>query len=147
MAYQRWVVSTEDLESIDAVRARDLVIRCFFEAQKETFSASRRQVGLESDDETLQRDVTNAVRAACRETGADFDHPTPETLADVVQVLARKAAAAVGVLEDKRNTIRRPRRPGSRPRESWRPWTRRRLPRGCPRPGPGGGGCRGPGTL
>jgi len=91
--YQRWRVSTEDLVDLTPAKARDLVVRCFFDAQRETFAASRREMGVTIDDKNLEHDVLGAVRAAFREIGGDFEAPTVSTLTQAVAVLGRKAAA------------------------------------------------------
>lgn len=88
-----WCVTEEDLQDLDAVKARDLVIRCFFEAHKETYAAAKAKLGVPTGDDEVRRSIVAAVRLAFREVGADFDHPTKEALTQVIDVLGRKAAA------------------------------------------------------
>mgnify|MGYP001053264584 CR=1 FL=1 len=41
--FKRWFVSEEDLQGLNPIKARDIIIKCFFEAQKETFRKSKRE--------------------------------------------------------------------------------------------------------
>ncbi len=92
--FNRWRLETSDVRGLDAVKARDLVINCFFEAQKETLSRAKQKVGMESTtDEEMKRTTAAIVRVAFKEIGADFDHPTRKALEQVVQALAHKAEA------------------------------------------------------
>ena len=34
--YQKWTVSNSDLTDMNPIKARDLIIQCFYEAQRET---------------------------------------------------------------------------------------------------------------
>ncbi len=73
------------------VKARDLIVKCFYEAQRETFAAAGENLGRAPNDAELHNTVTGAVRVTFREAGADFDHPTKDSLMAVVQILARKS--------------------------------------------------------
>ena len=73
------------------IKARDLIVQCFFEAQKETIAAAGKKLGHAPDDAELQNTVVGAVRLAFRETAGDFDQPTKSTLVGAVEVLARKS--------------------------------------------------------
>jgi hypothetical protein len=89
----RWAAREEDLEDLDPVKARDLIVRCFFESQRETFAEVKQRIGTPADDETVRRTVVAAVRISMTDAGGDFDHPTVETLGGAVQALAGRAAS------------------------------------------------------
>ncbi len=93
MEFKRWNVRTTDLVDMTPIKARDLIVKCFFEAQKETFLRSRKDLGLDTSDEDLYASVVGAVRMAFNEIAGDFDNPSKEQLFQVVEVLARKAKA------------------------------------------------------
>ncbi|MER2561640.1 MAG: hypothetical protein ABTQ32_13015 [Myxococcaceae bacterium] len=85
--------SNEDLVGLTPVRARDLVVKCFLNAQLETFKRAATRLGSNTSVEQLQRTVEGAVWLAFRSTKGDFEHPTKETLMAAVMDLAGKAAA------------------------------------------------------
>ena len=92
--FNRWRLEASDVRGLDASRARDLVINCFFEAQKETLSRAKQKIGMENTtDEEMKRTTATIVRMAFKDIGADFDNPTPKTLEQVVGILAQKAEA------------------------------------------------------
>lgn len=91
--FKTWTCSEADLLDLDAQRARDLVVRCFYEAQRHTFATQKERLGLPADLEALQRSASGAVRAAFQASGGDFGSPTKESLEAAIQVLARKAAS------------------------------------------------------
>jgi hypothetical protein len=87
----RWNLSDSDLLDMTPIKARDLIVECFYQAQKETIGAAGKKLGQTQDDAELRDTVTGAVRLACREAAADFDHPTKHGLMAAVQILARKS--------------------------------------------------------
>jgi len=91
--YQRWQLKEQDLEGLNPIRARDIIIKCFFEAQKETFERSKKLLDRPASDDDIYRSVVGAVKVAFDETGGDFEKPGRETLVKVVTTLARKAGA------------------------------------------------------
>lgn len=91
--FKRWELQQKDVEGLNAEKARDLIVRCFFEAQKETFGRAKKDLGLVSDDDQLMASVRTAVKLAFRETGNDFDRPDRQGLEKVVGVLATRAAS------------------------------------------------------
>lgn len=88
---QRWFLSHKDLLGLTPLKARDLIIKCFFTAQKETFEKSRRKKGFSTTDKDIKATVVAAVKSVLVHIGADFDNPSEESLARVVEVLAAKA--------------------------------------------------------
>jgi hypothetical protein len=91
-AYARWHVSSVDLYDLTPEKARDIIVKCFYEAQKETFARASEHMGKRQDDEQLETSVRSAVRLTFKEANADFDHPTKKDLEAVVGILARKAS-------------------------------------------------------
>lgn len=89
----RWCPTDADLKNLDLEKARDLIVDCFFEAQKETLTRAKEQLGEVPDDATLRKDVETMVRITFREIGFSFDAPTKENLGLVVVGLAKKAKA------------------------------------------------------
>ena len=89
--YTRWTVSPRDLQGMSEERARDLIVRCFIEAQKETFQHARERLGASTDEGSIQKTMMTSVRMAFTEVGGDFDHPTPDSLQKVVEKLGRAA--------------------------------------------------------
>jgi hypothetical protein len=91
--FHRWRLKEEDMADLDPAKARDLIIRCFYEAQKETFARSKESLGLRAEEEQLQASVLSAIKRAFRETGGDFDSPTRQSLLKIIEVLGRKSLA------------------------------------------------------
>ncbi|MEW6757875.1 MAG: hypothetical protein AB1347_06615 [Acidobacteriota bacterium] len=92
-AHPKWVVPATDLVDLTPEKARELIVRCFLEAQKETFARARERLGQIPTEAALLANVEGAVRLAFRESGGDFDRPTAQSLEKVVEVLARKAGS------------------------------------------------------
>lgn len=88
---QRWFLSHKDLLGLTPLKARDLIIKCFFTAQQETFEKLRKKKGLSSTDEDIKATVTAAIKSVFVHSGADFDNPTEESLLKVVEALAAHA--------------------------------------------------------
>jgi len=87
----RWDLSDSDLLDMTPIKARDLIVECFYQAQKETISDAGRRIGQAQNQAELRNTVSGAVRLAFREAAADFDRPTKHSLMAVVQILARKS--------------------------------------------------------
>jgi hypothetical protein len=87
-----WTVPEAELRRLTSERARDLIVECFFQAQRETFLRAKQRVGAgATDPQALRAAVVGAVRVAFKECDGDYERPTPATLAKMVRVLARKA--------------------------------------------------------
>jgi hypothetical protein len=83
-----------DLEGLTPLRARDLLVECFYYAQHETLARTRLRLGVgHLDEASIRAGVTGAVRLAFKEAGGDYEHPTASSLAGAIDVLARKAEA------------------------------------------------------
>jgi hypothetical protein len=89
----KWSVQPSELVGVTPESARDLITRCFFEEQKETFAQADINLGHSPNDADLQNMIVGAIRLAFRETGYDYEHPTKKALTSVIEVLARKVRA------------------------------------------------------
>ncbi len=89
--FKRWSVKESDLADLTPSKARDLLIDCFYNAQKETFLRARKQLGVVSSDEDIYASVVAGVRKAFSEVNGDFEKPEKEKLAKVLEALVKKA--------------------------------------------------------
>lgn len=92
-SYKRFALSKEELQNLTPLKARDIIVHCFFEAQKETFTRVMKTLGNIPNDADLKVKLEGSVRLAFKEAGGDFDHPNLQSLMKAVQVLGNKAAA------------------------------------------------------
>ena len=86
-------LTAEELSSLNPIGARDLVVRCFYAAQRETFERAAKSMHATPTEAELKKTVEGAVRLAFRSVKGDFENPTAATLMAVVQALAAKAAS------------------------------------------------------
>ncbi|MFH1061862.1 MAG: hypothetical protein V1747_03120 [Candidatus Omnitrophota bacterium] len=91
--HERWYLQASDLQDLNPQKARDLVIKCFFEAQKQTFKHAKQKFGKASDDTDVLQRITSVVKLTFQQINADFEHPTKETLIKVTERLAAMSAS------------------------------------------------------
>ena len=60
----RWDLSDSDLLDMTPIKARDLIVECFYQAQKETISDAGRRIGQAQNQAELRNTVSGAVRLA-----------------------------------------------------------------------------------
>ena len=89
--FNRWCLEPEDLKELDAVKARDLIIECFFDAQKETLARAKKTLGQGAETDEMKRATVSIIKVTFKELGADWNRPTKETLGKVVESLAKKS--------------------------------------------------------
>lgn len=89
--FQRWFVTSKDLQKMTPAKARDLIIKCFYAAQKETFANIKLQEKLPASEQEVKNTVTAAVKSVFTQIGEDFENPTKPGLLKVVEVLAANA--------------------------------------------------------
>ena len=77
----------------DPIKARDLIVEYFHEAQREKFFTARRALGASTGDREVYETVVGAVKMVFTTHGVDFANPTRDGLARVIEALARKASA------------------------------------------------------
>ncbi len=91
--FKRWECKSEcEASGMTPIKARDLIIKCYFEAQKERFTGTQDNSSNKSDDE-LYKSATGAVKVVFKEMGGDFQNPTKFYLEQAAQSFAKKAAA------------------------------------------------------
>ncbi len=86
-----WSVVVSDLVDLTPTKARDLIVECFHQAQKQHIATASEFIGQPITEADLRNMVIGAVRLAFREAKGDFDQPTKPALMKVVEILARKA--------------------------------------------------------
>lgn len=93
--FKKWYLKETDLIDVTPFKVRDLIIECFYEAQKETFRRIKMRTGEVSPatDEDLRRSIVNAIKMAFNKMAGDFEKPTKDSLLLVVAYLARQAAS------------------------------------------------------
>lgn len=91
--FKRWSLKEADLKGLNPVKARDLIVKCFYEAQKETFAMAKERLGLPVADKDIHMSVVRTVKSAFGEVGGDYENPTKESLSKIVKILLRKAKA------------------------------------------------------
>lgn len=89
--FHRWECCENDFQDLTPVKARDLIVKCFFEAQKETYHRTKQAIGVSDTDEEIHRTVVAGIRATFKEIEGDYENPTKGTLMKVVESLAKKA--------------------------------------------------------
>ena len=92
-SYERFSVSKEELQNLTPLKARDIIVHCFFDAQKETFARVMKNLGNIPNDADLKIKLEGSVRLAFQEAEGDFNHPNLQCLMKTVEVLGNKAAA------------------------------------------------------
>jgi hypothetical protein len=92
-AYKRWFCSPSDLVGLNPTRARDIIVKCFFEAQHEAMARSNEIRGLDTDPDALRSQVQVAIRNAFERTGGDFKNPDKVSLVRILGALAESASA------------------------------------------------------
>jgi hypothetical protein len=112
--FKKWSLKESDLQDVTPFKVRDLIIECFYEAQKETFRRIKMRTGkfeLEpATDEDLRRSIVNAIKMAFNKTNGDFEQPAKDNLLLVVAYLARQATGwgtPPDIIEHHKNEIYR----------------------------------------
>lgn len=89
--YQRWFCIPSDLVDLTAQRARDMIVECFFHAQRETIERTRVATGLDTDLSAIRMQAEDAVRGAFTHTGGDFEKPDKASLERALESLLETA--------------------------------------------------------
>ena len=85
--FYKWTASNEQLFGLDPVKARDLVIECFHNAQKDKFRALKEKAGIPASEKDVYDSIAVMVRLAFVEVEGDFQQPTKAALLKVVGFL------------------------------------------------------------
>lgn len=91
--FHRWRLQDKDLENLTPYKARDIMVTCFTEAQKETFARSKKDLGMSSDDKQLRDSIVTAIKMVFKEVGGDYETPTKEALVKSMDVLGRRSSS------------------------------------------------------
>jgi hypothetical protein len=90
--FKRWILRESDLIDLSPQKARDLIIECFYEAQKEAYRIARHNLGEKPlTEEQLRKKMEDFVKAAFLSTDGDFENPTVDSLSEAVEFLASRA--------------------------------------------------------
>ncbi|MBI4710384.1 MAG: hypothetical protein HY759_04700 [Nitrospirae bacterium] len=91
--YELWFVSADDLKDVTPKKARDIIIKCFFDAQKATFAMAGEKLGKKPNEKELYGAIKSEVKKTFNEAKCDFENPTKENLRKVVDLLYIKSAS------------------------------------------------------
>ncbi len=91
--YELWFVSADDLKEVTPKKARDIIIKCFFDAQKATFAIAGEKQGKKTNEIELHEAIKSEVKKTFNEAKCDFGNPTKECLRKVVELLYIKSAS------------------------------------------------------
>lgn len=87
----KFCIFPSDLIAIEPHKARDLIVKCFFHAQRQTFERARKALGIPTEYKDLQKSTAAVVKLAFKEAGYDFEKPSKEALVAVIRILAGNA--------------------------------------------------------
>ncbi|MBO8130933.1 MAG: hypothetical protein H0Z29_05370 [Candidatus Marinimicrobia bacterium] len=88
-----WNIPKKSLDDLTPVKLRDLILECFFHAQKETIAFTKQKLGQQPDDESIRSSVYNMVKMMFKRFNEDFDNPTKEGICKVVNEMAKISKA------------------------------------------------------
>ena len=95
---ESWKIPEEKLSGeLSATDVRDLMVECFWQAQRESFARAATTVGRSLDG--VRQTILTVVKIAFENSGGHFDRPTKQTLEQVLPLLVAKAGA-FGTPED-----------------------------------------------
>lgn len=89
--FKRWFCLPSELIGLTPQHARDLIVECFFQAQRETMERTRVAIGLDPDLDAIRAEAESAVRNAFVRTDGDFESPDKESLERAVESLLETA--------------------------------------------------------
>lgn len=92
-AFHRWECEPDKFRALTPIGVRDMILDCFYQAQKDTYAGAKKGTAAMNTDEDLKRIVWGAVRLAFDRSQVDFCRPTREGLRRVVALLAKKASS------------------------------------------------------
>ncbi|MCK5598316.1 hypothetical protein KAI78_01730 [bacterium] len=88
---QRWAISDEDLVDLNPAKVVELMIQCFFAAQKETFRQAKDRLGFDTSDDKIM----NSVRTIVKKNFKSIDVvPEEANLDDIIKVMENLAYEA-----------------------------------------------------
>ena len=84
--FHRFQLSAEDVAAPSPEKARDTMVRCFREAQGQTFSWAARGTVKKGEDLEAVHAVRDMMAGIFLEMGVDFDRPTKDGLLKILRV-------------------------------------------------------------
>lgn len=91
--HSSWEPSAEDLVDLTPVKARELLVRCFVEAQGEMLASAKRRMGVRDHADAIERTIRASIKSKFAGLGLDYENPTCEGIALVLDELAKQASA------------------------------------------------------
>lgn len=88
---KRWYCIPSELVDLTPQHARDLVVECFFQAQREAMERTRAAMGLDTNLDAVRAEAESAVRNAFACTGGDFENPDKVSIERAVESLLQVA--------------------------------------------------------
>lgn len=90
---RKWAVSESDLKDLTPVKARDLMVECFYHAQKETYARIKQDANVLPTDENIRASVLASIKLAFKMNDVSFNEPTVRGIRVVAEMLAEKSAS------------------------------------------------------
>ena len=94
MEYTKWSIKEEDLKDLTLIDARNLIIICFYESQKESIASTKKDLNSKINDGEMYNSVVARVRFASKQCGGDWKNPSLKYLFNIVKYLESSASAA-----------------------------------------------------
>lgn len=91
--FERWCLNLSDLEEMNTLKARDVIMNCFYEAQKETYMRGGRLTGQDFSEAEVRNTIFYSFKSGFKSINADFDNPTVDSINQLLALLMRKAKA------------------------------------------------------
>ena len=88
-----WVVDLNGKTELTPVEVRNIIVKCFIEAQKETIKRAATKLGRSTSEETIAGSIQTLVKMSFKRVGANYDNPKQSDFTEVVGTLAKKARA------------------------------------------------------
>ncbi len=85
-----WEPRKEELVGLNVKQVRDLMIKCFIEAQKETMAKAKQHINVEME---ITDAIMLMIKRCFKQCNGDFENPTKEMLIRVIERLKSKAVA------------------------------------------------------
>lgn len=91
--HSRWTLSENDLAGLTPLKARDLLLKCFFEAQKETLVQAEKRIFGSADEERIKADTLKMTKSLATTFHVDFENPTKTGLLKLLEEMVKMSLA------------------------------------------------------
>ncbi len=88
-----WNIPEEALKGLTPEKLRDLIIECFYHAQKESIAHAKEKLGKTPTDEEVRKSAINMVKLIFDRVNCDYNRPHKEGICKAVEELASMAKA------------------------------------------------------